>query len=291
MKYIAHSDYYFSYVSGPHYDDLDKNYKISPWNLLFHIECELDTAHVEVPSHVIQTPFYFAAHAPGTTVNAFTRFCQITILPAYHLQPHWNLSLRKDQWFSYLGNTSYCKDVAVKNALTDEPLAKAVNHLVRVDIKTQQPSKLPDKWYREISKDQLTRSKPLQGFKQPPRPDNSYLFTTEVTSSCVDSYQHQNMALHVKNCWDAGSAAACSNQLSQFNTDLAYYDLKQVSFLYQGEVVIGDILQVACWELPNKLSTLCFTMTKGSKVVGQCQMEFYHNSPRTLKSVLGKAKL
>ncbi|XP_072016317.1 uncharacterized protein [Amphiura filiformis] len=291
MKYLAHSDYYFSYVSGPHYDDLDKNDKISPWNLLFHIETELSGPHNPDATSKLYPAFYFPVSKTESTVIGFTRFIQMTILPAYHQQSHWNLTIQKDHWYSYLGNTSYCQDVTVKNALTDEPLVEAVFHDVNVDFETRQPSKLPEKWFREISSDQLTRSKPPQGFKQPIRPEKSYSFTTTVTSSCSDSNQHQNMAIYLKNCWDAGSAAACSNQLSQFNTDLAYYNLKQVSFLYQGEVVIGDILQVACWEHPSKSKMLCFAMTKGSEVVGQCQMEFYPNSPSMLKSNHVKAKL
>ncbi|XP_072016316.1 uncharacterized protein [Amphiura filiformis] len=293
MKYFVHSDYYSSYVSGPLYGDLDKNGKITPWNLLFHIQIEATGAYSDATSKPQAYPaFYYPVSRSGSTIiDTATRFCQIDILPAYHQQPHCNLTIQKDLWFSYLGNTSYCMDMTVRNALTDETLVRAVRHQVRINHKSRQPAKLPNKWFQQIRRDQLTRSKPPQGFMQPSRPDANYLFNVTVTSSCVDSNQHQNMAIHLKNCWDAGSAAACSNQLSQFNTDLAYYNLKQVSFLYQREVFNGDILQVACWEHPNKSNTLCFTMNKGSKVIGQCQMEFYPKSQSMPVQADTKAKL
>ncbi|XP_072015195.1 uncharacterized protein [Amphiura filiformis] len=291
MKYFLPSRYYLCYVSGPHYDDLDKNYRISPWNLCYHVQCGPVGVHTDTETLAMFPAFYYPiSETKNRDVTGFTRLYQMEILPAYYQHSHFNLTLHMKKWFSYLGNTSYCQEIVFKNALTGVPLARGVTHNVRVDFKLRRPVKIPEKWFRDISSDQLTRSKPPQGFKQPPRPDNSYLFTTKVTSSCVDSNQHQNMAIHLKNCWDAGSAAACSNQLSQFNTDLAYYDLKQVSFLYQGEVVIGDALQVACWEHPTNSKTLCFTMTKGSEVIGQCQMEFYPDSQSMLKNQV-KAKL
>ena len=252
--------------------------KISPWSLCLHIQVGPAGVHMNIDDKSLYPALYYPIAYKSTTglsVTGFTRLCLIDILPAFHQYSHFNLTLQMDKWHSYLGNTSYCQDFTFKNALTGDLLASGAIHNVHVDFKSRKPVRIPEKWRTEINEDQLTHRKPPQGFKQPPRPNDCYIFTTTATSSWCDSNQHQNMAIHMMNCWDAGSAAACNNQLSKFTTDLAYYDLKQLTFLYQGEVVIGDVLQVACWEHPDNPKILCFTMIKRSQVIGQCQMEFY----------------
>ena len=264
------------------------------WHLNFHMQCGPVGLHTDAKNtSTIYPALYYPipTNKAQTEVTGFTRLYQVEILPEFHKKHHSNLTLKMDKWFSYLGNTSYCQDFVIKNALTDEVLARGTGHNVRVDFTTRRPSKIPEKWFKEINKHQLTRSKPPQSFQQPQQPSNCYIYTTPVLSSSTDSNQHQNMAIHIRNCWNAGSAAACQNHLSQFTTDLAHYKVKFVSFLYQGEVLVGDKLQVACWEHDSKSNTLCFTMTKRSKVVGQCQMEFYPESQNMSSSVNTKAKL
>ena len=288
---LSYKEYFFSlYKCNFHFFPLISG-KITMWNLAFHTQCGPIGVHSDTEDTKI-IEMYPALYYPiSTDVTGFTRLYQVDILPEFHKQHHFYLTLKGSRWFSYLGSTSYCKDFEIKNALTDELLAKGVFHHVRVNFETRRPSKLPQKWYREISRDQLTRSKPPQSFQQPPQPSKCYLYTTLVVSSSTDCNQHQNMAIYLRDCWNAGSAAACQNQLSQFKADLAYYKVKFVSFLYQGEVLVGDTLQVACWEHDSNSNTLCFTMTKGSKVVGQCQMEFYPESQDRSSTLNIKAKL
>ena len=211
------------------------------------------------------------------------------ILPAFHKQQtHATMPIKMKNWTSYLGRTSTCTDIAFSNGLTGVPIATAVSHDVCVDFTTRRPCKLSTQWVEDISNGQLTRKAPPRGFTQPMTPNDCFVYTTKVVSSGTDSNQHQNMALHIRDCWNAGSAAACEGKLSHFDKDLVYYRVKSATFLYLGEVLIGDELNIACWEHNQDYDTLCFTMTKRSKVVGQCQMIFF---PKELGLRTVKAKL
>ena len=253
--------------------------KISPWYLSFHGLCGTATMLSSESGQYesvkeVALPFYYniGTQIKQSPITGFTRLYHLDILPAFHQRNHSKLSLKMTQWLSYKGNTSICMDFDYTDALTGEPIAKAVAHNVTVDVATRRPCRNPA--FDIVSRDQLTRKAPPRGFKQPMTPANSVIYTTNVVSSGTDSNQHQSMALHIRDCWNAGSMAACDGKLLHYDKDLAFYRVKYVTILYLGEVLIGDELSVACWEHDQDYDTLCFTMIKRSKVVGQCQMTF-----------------
>ncbi|XP_072016319.1 uncharacterized protein [Amphiura filiformis] len=283
MKYFVHSPFNISYVSGPHFGDIDATGRICIWHLSFHSQVR-QTEEGNAAPNKIYIPFAGAIRTPNTSTAFYIRLHHLQLLPEFHKQQHWNIPLRVHRQFSYLGNTSFCRDLTFRNALTNQLLATGITSNVCVDLTTGRSTKLPTEYLEEISKEKLTRTKQPQGFVQPDQPKDCFVHTITVTSSCIDTNDHQNMALYIRDCWNAGSLAACSKSLPHFDKELLYFKVKTVTFLYQGQALIGDELNIACWEHQHDPNTLCFTVTKGSKVTGQCQMEFYYEHDIRLES-------
>ncbi|XP_072015192.1 uncharacterized protein [Amphiura filiformis] len=277
MKYFVHSLYHFSCVSGPHYDYIDEKGKISVWKLGSHTAINIMPNLLDGTT-VKPYPTFILPISKTDKQLVFTRLYQLEMLPAFHRQQHWNMPLKMNKWIGYLGNTSFCWEMSFHNAITDELIGSGVFHAVCVDKETRRPTSiktLKPHIHKDVGAEQLTRKKAPSGFVQPDMPRDCFVKATLVTSSCIDTNQHQNMPLYIRDCWNTACSAACEKSLPHFDEELTNFDAKKVTVLCLGEALLGDIMHIACWEHQDDPQIICCTIMKESMIIFQCQMEFY----------------
>ena len=116
-------------------------------------------------------------------------------------------------------------------------------------------------------------------YRQPARPsDSTHVFSWQrkVLPSDIDRNDHVNNSAYINICLDCAAEAAVAGHFTQFCEDIAFYRVKTLDILYQRESRFGDVLEVHCWEDPQKRLSLVFEIINKGNVSVQCLMSFYH---------------
>ena len=89
-------------------------------------------------------------------VSAFVRYLEYNLLPTYHKTRNKRV-IRIINWPSYVGKTSYVREIPFANPMTGEILGSCLVHQVKVNFKTKQPVKIEP---HEIDRRGITRDSP-----------------------------------------------------------------------------------------------------------------------------------
>eukprot|EP00812_Abedinium_dasypus_P009413 NODE_3104_length_829_cov_306.599483.p1 GENE.NODE_3104_length_829_cov_306.599483~~NODE_3104_length_829_cov_306.599483.p1 ORF type:complete len:245 (-),score=49.25 NODE_3104_length_829_cov_306.599483:77-811(-) len=107
-----------------------------------------------------------------------------------------------------------------------------------------------------------------------PRPDDAFVWRTEVRASDCDSYGHINEAVYCLLMEDARLAALKSEALPAMHSACA----RVVSVEYLGQPKANDALEVAVW-VGVETALLCFEFFVCGTVVARCRRQAWSDAP------------
>ena len=229
--------------------------------------------------------------SPSTGV--FVRFQSFEFSPQFNsnagVTSPWTMNIR----VSYVGKTSFMVENILRCRGTGAEFSRNYRHLVRVDMKERRAIKLPEEFNARFKPSANGSLAKMPDFPVEPT-DSKRVFQASFSASPSDTdhNHHINQATCVKYCMDcARLAAKTGGILTKFSRDMAFYNVKNCSSeYYVGEINVGDIVHVRCWENPEDPCVLFFLVLNGQKIVNKCVTEWHRSqdgSPSELtKSIL-----
>ncbi|XP_038076368.1 uncharacterized protein LOC119744498 [Patiria miniata] len=279
MKFACQDDRCYYTSDELPFDGFVKTGKLAVWQLLKLLE---GSRHQR------------GKHGPEAKYNEqyllFVRSQTIEIFPAFYSKLSANRPVRIVSSCSYIGKTSYCIDEELFDLLTNELLERSSYHAVVVSKETRRPIAIPRETSQAVIQPRDGK-RPLPDPTFPRRPSQHFTHRRAVMASDTDANKHFNQAGYLLFSLDCISLAAIAGSLSAFKTDISFYNAKKVWVRYLNEAIVGEEVTISCWEDEECRHTIWVELTKGSKVIGQCQLQFYEDSTNKDIESLPQAKL
>ena len=205
----------------------------------------------------------------------------LSVSPQFHqsLLHHWPLDLHSA--VSEIGTTSFTLWTKVLDK-DRTCFAEAKHHLVSMDMKTKKATELPTEFHARRGDYARKLGKPgkFPAFQHPDldTADHVTKMTHVVRHSDMDYIFHTNSASYLRFCQDCASAAAEKGQMRQFNKDMCFYLIQEVTTLHKGESCPGDELIVYAWEDPLIKMAVNFVIKKNGKEIYYARFKYYKES-------------
>ncbi|XP_022110752.1 uncharacterized protein LOC110990194 [Acanthaster planci] len=282
MKFAFHNDHcYYILEELPHHEGFDKADKMTLWQLGKLLEGGRKQRGLHGPEAKWASQYLL-----------FLRSQTYQICPAFYSKMSQNRSVKVVSCLSYIGKTSYCVDEVLLDLLTNEPLVQTCYHAVVVSKETRRPvAVLQELAKANVVTEPQEGKRPLPDLMFPRRPTKHFTHRRIVMATDTDSNQHLNQVGYLRFSLDCVSAAAVTGALSAFKRDIVYYNAKRVWVRFVGEATAREEVTISCWEDDKCCHVIWVELSKGSQVIGHCQLQFYADKKEKDVESLSQAKL
>ena len=184
-------------------------------------------------------PTWFPVCNGSTTVLSAV---YINVSPQFHqfVSHHWPLDLHTAA--SDIGKTSFTLWTRVLDK-DGTCFAESKHRLVSMDMKTRKSTELPPEFHAKRGDYARKLGKPgeFPAFQRPEldTADHVTKMTHVVRHSDMDHVFHTHNASYLRFCQYCASDAAEKGQMRQFNKDMCFYPIQEVTALHKGESFEG----------------------------------------------------
>ena len=158
--------------------------------------------------------------------------------------------------------------------------------MVRIDLQTRRPVQAPPEEIAAFKKLTKDPPRPKIEVKLPatiPETQRVFRFSVRALPSDTDRNKHVNQSVCFKYCVNCASLAAMEGgYLRRFTKDIDYYNIKKFSVEYVGEMMVGNVVDVFCWQDTEKDCRLFFILKVGERVTNRCVGEWQTNADGSL---------